>query len=100
MAQEPEISDLGDLDEQEAANFLRSAEDGHIEGLDVVYEKPQLLEIQVQAKELLRICFLPQTRKMPSRKVLGHALPKHSLIFCSMKVLWDLRYGYLCLLLI
>jgi hypothetical protein len=41
------ISDLGDIDEQEAADFLRSAEDGDLEGIKVVYQKPQLLEIQV-----------------------------------------------------
>jgi hypothetical protein len=69
MAQEPEAaSDLGDLDEQEAANFLRSAEDGDIDGLNVVYEKPQLLEIQVIAGRKVSNNFTqPQTQCHPAK---------------------------------
>ena len=35
-----------DFDEQEAADFLRAAEEGNINGLQIVREKPELLEVQ------------------------------------------------------
>ena len=38
--------DDDDFDEQEAADFLRAAEEGNLDGVQLVREKPELLEVQ------------------------------------------------------
>ncbi|KAJ1467091.1 ankyrin repeat-containing domain protein, partial [Baffinella frigidus] len=44
--EEEEEGSLGDLDEQEAANFLRAAEEGDVDGIQIVKEQPDLLDVQ------------------------------------------------------
>lgn len=44
MADDP---GLGDIDEGEASEFLRAAEDGDEKGLRIVLDRPEFLEIQV-----------------------------------------------------
>ena len=50
--------DEEDFDEQEAADFLRSAEEGKLDGVQIVREKPELLEVQDEVCFFLPGCML------------------------------------------
>jgi hypothetical protein len=51
--EEEDEEEEDDFDEQEAADFLRGAEEGSIERVRIVREKPELLEVQDEVSAIL-----------------------------------------------
>jgi len=55
-------ADDDDFDEQEAADFLRAAEEGNLDGVQIVRTKPELLEVQDEVG-----LFCPRSSVLPQR---------------------------------
>jgi len=54
-----------DFDEEEAADFLRAAEEGNLDGVQIVREKPELQEVQDEVKGPASRKPAPHARSLP-----------------------------------